>query len=208
MIVSDHGLLCREDVPPLLGDPGGVSVKVMQELGFTAVKKDENGNELREIDWEHTKAVATRANHIWINLKGRDEHGIVEPEDKYQVEDDIIDALYAYRDPRTNSRIVSLALRNHEAVLLGMNGPECGDIVFFLKEGNNRAHADALSTSRACFDTSLSPIFIAAGQGIKKGYTTDRVIRQADVAPTIATLLGVRMPAKCEGAPAYQILAD
>ena len=208
LVVSDHGLLCREDVPPLLGDPGGVSVKVMQELGFTAVKKDENGGELREIDWEHTKAVATRANHIWINLKGRDEHGIVEPEDKYQVEDDIIDALYAYRDPRTNSRIVSLALRNHEAVLLGMNGPECGDIVFFLKEGNNRAHADALSTSRACFDTSLSPIFIAAGQGIKKGYTTDRVIRQADVAPTIATLLGVRMPAKCEGAPAYQILAD
>ena len=35
MVVSDHGLLVREDVPPLLGDPGGVSVRVMEELGFT-----------------------------------------------------------------------------------------------------------------------------------------------------------------------------
>lgn len=206
MVVSDHGLLCREDVPPLLGDPGGVSVRVMEELGFTKVKKDENGQDLREIDWEHTKAVATRANHIWINLKGRDKHGIVDPADKYKVEDEIIDALYAYRDPRTNSRIVSMALRNREAVLVGMDGPECGDIVFFLKEGNNRVHADALSTSIACCDTSLSPIFVSAGKGIKQGLATSRVIREADITPTIAVLLGVRMPEQCEGAPVYQIL--
>ena len=205
MVVSDHGLLVREDVPPLLGDPGGVSVRVMEELGFTAVKKDEAGNDLREIDWEHTKALAVRGDHIWINLKGRDAHGIVEPEDKYKVEDEIIDALYGYRDPRTNSRIVSLVLRNRDAVLLGMNGPECGDLVFFLKEGNNRVHADALSTAKACCDSSLSPIFVSAGTGLKKGYT-DRVIRECDIAPTIATLLGVRMPAQCEGAPVYQIV--
>ena len=40
---------------------------------------------------------------------------------------------------------------------------------------------------------------------MKKGYT-DRVIREADIAPTIAQLLGVRMPAQCEGAPVYQII--
>ena len=206
MIVSDHGLLCREDLPPLIGDPGGVSVRIMEELGFTAIKRDENGHELREIDWEKTKAVAIRSTHIWINLKGRDKHGIVDPADKYALEDEIIDALYAYRDPRTNSRIVSLALRNSDAVFLGMNGPECGDIVFFLKEGNNRTHGDSLSTAHCYFDTSASPIFIAAGQGIKAGYTTDRVIRQVDVTPTIASLLELRMPAQCEGAPVYQIL--
>ena len=66
------------------------------------------------------------------------------------MEDEIIDALYGYRDPRTNSRIVSLVLRNRDAVLLGMNGPECGDLVFFLKEGNNRVHADALSYFCCC----------------------------------------------------------
>ena len=57
-------------------------------------------------------------------------------------------------------------------------------------------------------DTSVSPIFIVAGKGVKEGFYTDRIIRQVDFAPTIAVLGGVRMPAQCEGAPAYQILAN
>ena len=57
-------------------------------------------------------------------------------------------------------------------------------------------------------NTSLSPIFVAAGAGIKAGYKTDRVIREVDVTPTIAAVLGLRMPAQCEGAPVYQILED
>ncbi|MBP3342608.1 MAG: hypothetical protein J6K99_08805, partial [Peptococcaceae bacterium] len=57
-------------------------------------------------------------------------------------------------------------------------------------------------------DTSISPIFIAAGPGIKEGFTTDRIIRQIDFAPTVAVLGGVRMPANCEGAPVYQILTE
>ena len=51
----------------------------------------------------------------------------------------------------------------------------------------------------------MNSIFVAAGPGIKAGYTTDRVIRQVDFAPTVAVLGGVRMPAQCEGAPVYQI---
>ena len=41
----------------------------MQELGFTILKKDENGNDLKEIDWEKTRAVATRGGQIYINRK-------------------------------------------------------------------------------------------------------------------------------------------
>ena len=55
----------------------------MQELGYTVLKKDENGNEIKDIDWTKTRAVATRGGHIWINLKGRNATGIVDPEDKY-----------------------------------------------------------------------------------------------------------------------------
>ena len=43
-------------------------------------------------------------------------------------------------------------------------------------------------------------------EDIKEGTITDRVIRQVDVAPTIAEILGVRKPEQCEGAPVYQIL--
>lgn len=85
------------------------------------------------------------------------------------------------------------------------NGPECGDVIYWLAEGPNRVHGDSLSTFCGYMDSSVSPIFIAAGAGIKPGYTK-RVIRQVDVAPTAAVLAGVRMPEECEGAVVYQIL--
>lgn len=53
----------------------------------------------------------------------------------------------------------------------------------------------------------MNCIFAAAGPGIKEGYTTTRVIRQVDFAPTLCVLGGVRMPNECEGAPIYQILS-
>ena len=117
-------------------------------------------------------------------------------------------ALYGYRDKTTNKRVIALALRNKDAVLLGQGGPEAGDIIYFLAEGYNYDHADSLSTTYGYADTSVGPIFIAAGKGIKKGCLTNRAIRQVDVVPTLAVLGGVRMPRDCEGAPVYQIFAE
>lgn len=118
--------------------------------------------------------------------------------------------LYAYRDPKTGKRMISLAIRNRDAALLGLGGPwpQGGDIVYFTAEGYNVDHGDSLSTTYGYADTSVGPIFIAAGKGIKKGCLTDRAIRQVDVVPTMAVLGGVRMPRECEGAPVYQILED
>lgn len=207
-IVSDHGLISEGHEPPIIGEMVGINIPVMKELGYTVMKKDSDGNELREIDWEKTKVIASRGNHIWINLMGRNSTGCVDPSDKYELEREVIDALYAYRHPKTGKRVISIAVRNKEAALFGMNGPECGDIIYFMEEGYNRVHADSLPTQEGYFDTSVSPIFVAAGKGIKEGHTTERVIRIADVAPTLAVLAGVRMPAQCEGAPIYQILAE
>lgn len=208
LIVSDHGLIVGEEVPPLIGEYGGLNIPVMEELGYTVMKKDADGNRTQEVDWEKTKAVQIRSNYIYINLKGRDKTGIVAPEDKYTLEEQIINDLYNYRDPATGRRIIGICLRNKDGLLLGVNGPECGDIFFSIEEGFNRLHGDSLSTSQGYFGTSVSPLFIAAGPGIKKGYTTDRTIRQVDVTPTIAALLGTRFPNECEGAPVYQILND
>jgi predicted AlkP superfamily phosphohydrolase/phosphomutase len=195
-------------VPPILGEYAGVNTKVMEELGYTVLKKDKEGNKLDEIDWENTRAIQIRSNYIYINLKGRNPHGIVDPIDQYCLEEQIISDLYNYRDASTGKRVVGIALRNKDAVVLGTNGSECGDIFFTIEEGFNRLHGDGLTTADGYYQTSVSPIFIAAGQGIKDQHITDRVIRQVDVAPTIAVLLGIRIPAQCEGAPIYQILTE
>lgn len=208
ILTSDHGLLCAaEDEPAVpVGDPFGINIKVMQELGYTVMKKDENGNDLREIDWSKTTAVAQRGIYIYLNIKGRNPEGIVDPADQYELERKIIDDLYNYR--WNGKRIVSLAIRKKEAVHFGITGENVGDIVYFNEEGFNRVHGDSISTFEGYADTSVSPIFMAAGPNIKKDYTTDRVIREVDVAPTVAVLGGVRMPAQCEGAPVYQIIEE
>ena len=112
--------------------------------------------------------------------------------------------LYEQKDEQGN-RLISLALRNKDALLLGMGGPEFGDIIVMHAEQHNADHGDSLSTFIGAAHTSVSPIFVAAGAGIKENFKTTRVIREVDVAPTAAALLGVRMPAQCEGAPVYQI---
>ena len=206
-LVSDHAQVCSHHKPPMLGDMAGVNIRVMEELGYTYLKRDESGKELAEIDWSRTRAIANRGNHIYINVKGRWAHGIVEPEEQYEVEEQLMTDLYGYKDKMTGKRIVSLAIRNRDAALLGLSGPECGDIIYFTAEGYNFDHCDALSTTLGDANTSVSPLFIIAGPGVKQGYTK-RVIRQVDFAPTIATLGGVRMPANAEGAPVYQILEE
>ncbi|BAE82739.1 alkaline phosphatase family protein [Desulfitobacterium hafniense] len=208
LIVSDHGLIVGEGIPPVLGDSSGVTTGVMEELGYTVLEKDENGESLRNVDWSKTKAINSRAHWIYLNLKGRYEHGIVDPAEKYALEEQIIDDLYNYRDPKTGKRIVSIAMRDKEAAILGVNGKDCGDIFFCIEEGFSRVHGDSLPTYWGYANTSVSPVFIAAGQGIKQGYQTERVIRQVDVAPTIAALMGIGFPRECEGAPVYQIFKE
>lgn len=52
-IFSDHGLLTpEEEEKPLIGDAFGCNVGVLSELGYTVLKKDENGNPIKEIDWK------------------------------------------------------------------------------------------------------------------------------------------------------------
>ena len=207
ILVSDHGLLVSEENMSKYNPQIFLDLWFMREWGYTEVIYTEDGKPTAEIDWSKTRAIASRMNSIWINLKGRNEFGIVEPEDKYALEAEIIAKLYSLRDEKGRA-IISLALRNKDAVLLGLGGPECGDIVVFQAEQNLMDHGDSLSTFVGLQNTSVSPIFVAAGAGIKENFTTDRIIREVDVAPTVAALLGVRMPDQCEGAVVHQILSE
>lgn len=208
IVFSDHAQICPEGEAHVIGESCGICVDPLASMGYTVMKKDENGNSLPEVDWSKTRAVQTRSNSIYINLKGRDPHGIVDPADKYELEEQIITDLYGYKDPKTGHRIVSMALHNKDAVLLGLGGPMGSDIVFFVHDDYCYDHGNGLSTACGHNNTTLSPIFLAAGPGIKQNYRTERYIREVDVAPTAAVLLGVDIPEQCEGAPAYQILSE
>lgn len=205
-IVSDHGLIVGENIPPNIGEYGGLNIGVMSELGYTVMKKDEKGEPTDQVDWKRTRAVQVRSNYIYLNLQGRDKYGIVKPEERYALEEKIISDLYNYRDPISGKRAIGIALRNKDCAVLGLGGKECGDIFFTVDEGLNRLHGDGLPTAEGAYNTSAMPVFIAAGSGIKINHITSRIIRQIDLAPTLSALLNVRVTAECEGGPIYQIL--
>ena len=221
MVVSDHAQVCPKHGLRGLGDTG-CNIQIMEDLGYTVREVNpETGKKKRRMDWTKTTAVANREMHIYVNLKGRDQHtvkdadgneiiidGLIDPADKYEFEEQLITDLYNIKDKETGKRIIAWALRNKDAIALGLGGPDSGDIIYCMAEGYEHDHDDSMATALGECDTSAGPIFLAAGPGLKKGVYTDRMIRQVDVAPTIASIMGMRMPAQCEGAPIYQIIED
>lgn len=90
VLVSDHGIVCGKTV--FLNN-------ALAQAGLLSFKKDPETNRLI-IDWSETKAFAQRSVHIYVNLKGRDPSGIVDPAKYHKVREQIIDVLYKLRDPR------------------------------------------------------------------------------------------------------------
>ena len=78
----------------------------IRDSGYTVLKTDENGKDIAELDMSKTTAYQTRSSSIYVNLKGRDPEGIVDPADKWELEERIITDLYSMKDPKTGKRMV------------------------------------------------------------------------------------------------------
>ncbi|MCL2831989.1 MAG: alkaline phosphatase family protein [Treponema sp.] len=93
------------------------------------------------IDWSRTKCHPLEPchAHIFINLKGRDPHGIVEQKDYQKIQQEIIRALYGITNPETGESAVAVACTRDEAASLGIlpnRGYErVGDVVYAWKPG-------------------------------------------------------------------------
>jgi predicted AlkP superfamily phosphohydrolase/phosphomutase len=205
-IVSDHAAIPRnlQTRQPLIGDMWGLNVGIMNELGYTKLKEVDGG---MTIDWENTQAVAQRATFIYLNVKGRDPQGCVNPEDYDAVVTKIIDDLYNYRDPLSGRRVISFAMNKADMEIVGLGGPHSGDIFYMMEPEFNRTHGNGLS-NMTFNEHSLSCLFMMAGAGVKKGETISRNVRIVDIAPTLCYLAGAPMPKDVEGGVIYQVLED
>jgi arylsulfatase A-like enzyme len=129
-LVSDHGFSCIEQNPYLKHH--------LAKAGLLAFELDPQTGEM-VIDWKKTKCFPLEPchAHIFVNLKGRDPDGIVDPEDYETVQEEIIDALLRMRDPVTGRHVVATAVRKNEAGTLGVfenqGFDRIGDVLFALK---------------------------------------------------------------------------
>lgn len=120
IVTADHG-----HIPYVYG--AAMIGNALIKAGLLAYKTDYEGNMV--VDWSKTEAYPLPA-HIYVNLRGRDPEGIVEPGEGYdEVCNRVISALYGIRD--TDGRCpIAFALKKDDAEMIGLHGDRVGDVVY------------------------------------------------------------------------------
>ena len=195
LVCSDHG-----------GTPNqfrAVDIaQVLEETGFIVYKEG-----TRQIDWAKTRAVNVGLVHIFINLKGREPNGIVNPSDYESTQQEIIAALHTYQDRETGRYPFSLALTRADAEMVNLVGDLVGDVVYALRPEFDGAHGKQLPSASFGIGGQHST-FILAGAGVRQGGHLKCQVRVVDIAPTLCYLLGLPMPQNVEGGVIYEALED
>jgi predicted AlkP superfamily phosphohydrolase/phosphomutase len=182
----------------------------------------EPGQRGLRVDWAKSKAVVSGL-HVYVNLKGRDPEGIVEPEDYDSVCEEIVRLLRGWRD-QDGEHPMGVVLHKQDAPLIGFWGDGVGDVVFLYAggfaweqgqvpegqtviPGHGANHGPQLATTETAVSSNHC-LVLMAGPGVRRGHVRDEATlgpaRLVDLAPTVAHLLDIPPPAQSQG----QILWD
>lgn len=203
--LSRHPLLAR------IRPPRGVtlqpeSVGVLSKLFLS----------FEDVDWAHTTAYS-KGNYgqIFINVKGREPEGIVQPGREYErVRAEIISRLRRLCDPETGRRLIG-PIWTREELYYGHHLDEAPDICFlpqdmrYLALGNTDFHSNRFVTE--AFGNSgshrMEGIFIARGRHLRSGVRLTG-LKIYDVLPSILYQLGVEIPDDVDGRVVDELFED
>lgn len=205
VVVADHGCIGYHVVQ---SGPEMVK-KILEDNKFLVYEGDEREEHVSSkpsrgrgaIDWSRTKAIWHDTMYIYMNVKGRQPNGCIEPEDYEKTRDDIIQALLDYKDPRLGRCPFKLAMRLEDAAMLGLWGDRVGDIMVCVEPGGDygEGHGNVLPTEKFGL-SSIQATLVMAGPGVRQGVKLTRPVWLTDVAPTIAHLMDIPAPSTMEGA--------
>lgn len=173
-----------------------------------------------DIDWEQTRAFSEEfRGNIWINLRGRDPHGTVEPGAEYdRLRDQIVAMLPDLQDPETGARPIRRVWRREEL----FHGPFLSrfpDLVveaeypdMFKPHGSyvgpaaaRRLSPEEMAKRAITGCHRMDGVFIAWGRDIQPGRQT-RSAALIDVAPTVLHLLRHPVPIEMDGRVLSEVL--
>jgi predicted AlkP superfamily phosphohydrolase/phosphomutase len=168
------------------------------------------------IDWPNTKAYSDEfRDAIWVNLKGREPSGCVEPGADYEdVRDQIIEAARQLVDPDGGMRIVEEIYRREE-IYSGPYVEDAPDLVLVLRQEpyvrtrlSHTTHSpepiQQLTREQLIADYLVmgfhrsNGICFMQGAGIHAGRRLEGA-QIVDLAPTILHLLGMEVPREMDG---------
>ncbi|MGD2158282.1 MAG: alkaline phosphatase family protein [Anaerolineales bacterium] len=164
------------------------------------------------VDWEKTLAYCPDEASLYLNLKGRDPMGFVDPgTEANKVQLDIIDRLKRVIDPETNKSI-KLKIYPKSDLYRGPFIQDAPDLILEMDDFSTEVMAELSNTSLFIpnIDRSgthtLEGIFIASGPGIRN--IKDFRASLMDIAPTVVHMMGGIIPIESDGRVLLDIFND
>jgi predicted AlkP superfamily phosphohydrolase/phosphomutase len=210
LVVSDHGAK-RLD--------GGVRINEwLRREGFLTPQREPDGTTTLEkvgVDWSRTIAWGEGGyySRVFLNVKGREPEGIVEPEDYERVRDELAERLAAIPDDR--GRPMGTVVYRPEDVYVEANGVPPDLIVHFgdlfwrsvgTVGGDEGVHTLENDTGPDDANHAQEGLLIMAGPGIEPGERQG--MHLLDVAPTVLDLIGLPRPATMRGSSLLESPAE
>jgi predicted AlkP superfamily phosphohydrolase/phosphomutase len=201
-VMSDHGFKSFRR---------GVNLNSwLHQNGFLALApgKTESGEWFKDVDWTRTKAYALGLGGLYLNLKGRESQGAVEPgAEAAALKAELIRRLGAIKDGGNGPAAIT-RVYDRDAVYAGPYRDNAPDLIIGYNEGY-RASWDGVTgivndvviednakawSGDHCIDPALVPGVLFSSLKIKR---PDPSIM--DVAPTVLELFGIAPPAHMDG---------
>jgi len=216
-IVAEHGMPANKKAVAL--------VNTFKDKEWLKLTDDGKG-----VIWEESKLFFEQ-NHLWINLQEREPTGVVSPDEYKELRSEIQKVMRDIKDPETGEHAFSFVLTREEAPMAGLWSEHIGDIVFCYAGGYRWAGAEVLQRGDQevvfpceggnhgpmipTYETEVASVYgtlILAGNGVRKGIAENPSRKgsrcTADVAPTLAHLLGIDPPAQNEGRVLHEFLEE
>jgi predicted AlkP superfamily phosphohydrolase/phosphomutase len=203
MVVSDHGFKSFARCVNLNA--------WLHQNGFLALKegKTESGDWFEDVDWSRTRAYTMGLNGLYLNLKGREREGIVQPDEAATLKEELRSKLHGLIDP-ASGRVGITGVFDCDAIYAGPYVDNAPDLIVGYGDGF-RASWDSVMgkvTSQIfednlkawsgdhCIDPRLVPGVLFSNRKI-----VDEKPGIVDIAPTILNLFGLPLPGHFDGKP-------
>jgi predicted AlkP superfamily phosphohydrolase/phosphomutase len=155
------------------------------------------------LQWAETRAFVTTGTSqgVYVNVRGREPHGIVAEGDAYdRVVEEIRELLLAERDPASGRPVISEVVRGRD-VYRGPYAASGPDVLYEPAPGY--AAAKGAKRHLGSYDWFMGDhdregILVAAGPGIRRGDQLEGA-SLIDIAPTVLYLSGVPIPEDMDG---------
>jgi len=166
-------------------------------------------------DWSKTRAYPAQGG-IYINLKGREPHGIVEPGKDYEeVREFLLQRLLAYRDPKSGEKVFNRIFRKEE-IYSGSHLDEAPDLAFVAEGPYLVSRGLLVPREIVRFAKNFTPEILQSAKHEIEGallvmggnVRKNMKIRNAsivDLTPTILYALGVPIPSDMDGRPLKEL---